>query len=741
MYRLIKYIAKFWKAILFVVCLLFVQSQSELSLPDYMSDIISVGIQANGFDTSVSEVVSNDTFENLLVFIDDSDLDFVKSSYTFVASNKGDDALLSKFPESSKLDVYQLNNLSNSDFDKLEEIMTRSMLVVNMINTMDTSSDEYLQLVSALPEGVSIFEALSLNEQQVASILSDVDIQIELMGSSTSLIASAQGVMNEYLLLGVDVDQVQFDYILNIGLKMLGIALLASVASMTVALLASRVGAGLAKDLRKDVFEKVEGFSNEEFNNFSTASLITRTTNDITQVQTVMVMALRVVIFSPMMGFGALIRVVSSSPSMAWIICLVLVVMFCIIAVTFTIVLPKFKVIQSLIDRLNLTTRENLTGMLVIRAFSNEKYNEERFDKASFDLTKVNLFVNKAMSTIMPLMSFVMYAVTLLIVWYGGKQIDIGQLNIGQMMAFIQYMMQIIMSFLMISMISIQIPRASVAAGRIADVLETVPTITDSNSPVKFKEDRAGLLEFKNVSFKYPGANEPILDNINFVIEPGKTTAIIGSTGSGKSTLINLIPRFYEVTSGSVSLGGVDVRNVKQTALRKKIGLVPQVGLLFSGTIKSNIGYGVDDISDEDLLKFADIAQATDFISRKEDGFDGEISQGGSNVSGGQKQRLSIARALAKQPDLLIFDDSFSALDFKTDAILRGKLNEMIKETKQSVLIVGQRIASIMNADQIIVLDEGKMVGIGTHDELIKSCNVYQEIAFSQLSKEELANG
>lgn len=741
MLKLSKYIAKFYKAILVVICLLFIQSQSELSLPDYMSDIVTTGIQAGGFERAIPDVVSVDTFTNLLLFVDESNREFVESSYSLVEAGTGDQDLLSDFPYSVSNDVYVINELTQQQDDLLKDSLIRSMLVTIMFDSMDTSSDEYMEMMSQLPEGMTYYQALSMMPDKVLEILSEVDVQIETMGETTTEMAAASAVKNEYVALGVDIDQVQFDYILNIGVLMLVVTLVACAASMSVCLLASRIGAGLAMNLRKAVFEKVESFSNEEFNNFSTASLITRTTNDITQVQQVMVMILRIVCFAPMMGFGALIKAVNNSPSITWIIGLVLVVLFCVIGIIFSIVLPKFKIIQTLIDKLNLTTRENLSGMLVIRAFSNERYNEERFDHASRDLTNVNLFVNKAMSTLMPIMSFVMYGVTLLIVWYGSKQIDLGYLDIGSMMAFMQYTMQIIMAFLMMSMISIQLPRATVAAGRIMEVLNTTPKINDPVCPVVFDEDKIGYLEFKDVSFKYPGAQESVLENINFTVKPGETTAIIGSTGSGKSTLINLIPRFYEVTSGSVTFNGVDVREVKQHDLRERIGLVPQVGLLFSGTIKSNIGYGVDHISQEDLEHFADVAQATDFISKKEDGFDSDIAQGGSNVSGGQKQRISIARALAKKPDLFIFDDSFSALDFKTDAVLRGRLNDMIVETKQTVLIVGQRIASIMNANQIIVLDEGKMVGIGTHDELMKSCKVYQEIAFSQLSKEELANG
>ena len=521
---------------------------------------------------------------------------------------------------------------------------------------------------------------------------------------------------------------------------MLGIALVGTVCAVACGFLASRVGAGVARLLRGDVFKKVESFSNEEFNKFSTASLITRTTNDITQVQMVVIMFIRIVCFAPMMGIGALIKAFQNTPSMTWIIGLVLVVIFLLIGITFVIVMPKFKIVQSLIDKLNLTMRENLSGMLVIRAFGNEEHSEKRFEKANSDLTKVNLFVNRTMASMMPIMMFIFNVVSLLIVYYGAKQIDLGNIAIGQMMAFMQYAMQIIMSFLMIAMIAIMLPRASVAADRVYEVLSMEPKIIDPQEPKSFDDSKRGLVEFKNVTFKYPGAHEAVLENISFTAKPGQTTAFIGSTGSGKSTLINLIPRFYEVSEGKIEVDGVDIRDVKQHDLREKIGLVPQKGLLFSGTIRSNLTYGAPEATDEQLEEVIKIAQAKEFIDHKEERLDSEISQGGTNVSGGQKQRLAIARAIAKNPEIFIFDDSFSALDFKTDAKLRRELNEMIKKTKNTVLIVGQRIASIMSADQIIVLDEGKIVGKGKHSELMENCKVYQEIAYSQLSKEELGH-
>lgn len=724
MLKLVKYMTKFWVPILFSVVLLFGQSQAELSLPDYMSDIVSVGIQAGGFNSPISEVLTTDTYLQLSSLMNKEEQEILQNSYQLVAKGQANNDIKKRFPLSNQEDVYVLKELSNDQVETLESIVIKPMLIHSAIHSMDNEN----QAVS------------SMDDEAIEEMLKDITIQMEFMGESTVSIAVGNGVKAEYQRLGANTDQIQMNYITTIGLKMLGIALLGALAAVIVTLLASRVGSGLARDLRTDIYTKVEGFSNDEFNSFSTASLITRTTNDITQVQNVMTMVLRIVCFAPMMGIGALLKVLSSSPSMTWIIVMVLVVMLCIIGVAFVVVLPKFKVIQKLIDRLNLTMRENLSGMLVIRAFGNEAYSEERFHTANDDLTKVNLFVNKAMASIMPLMMFMFNIVTLLIVWYGAKQIDLGYIDIGQMLAFMQYAMHVIMSFLMIAVVSIMIPRASVAAERIFEVINTEPTIIDPQSSDVFEETKKGLLEFKNVSFRYAGAQEAVLSNISFTASPGKTTAFIGSTGSGKSTLINLIPRFYEVSEGAIYLGGVNIRNVKQHDLRERIGLVPQKGLLFSGTIRSNLTYGARETTDAQLEEVIRIAQAKEFIEQKEEGLDSEISQGGTNVSGGQRQRLAIGRAIAKNPEILIFDDSFSALDFKTDAALRKELEMMCKKHNNTVILVGQRIASIMSADQIIVLDEGKIVGKGSHESLMKECKVYQEIAYSQLSKEELGN-
>ena len=580
----------------------------------------------------------------------------------------------------------------------------------------------------------------SMGEDERNKMFESVDKQMKTMGESTMKIAAGEGVKAEYKKLGADINKVQNQYIAHKGIQMLAIALLGAVASICVAFLASKLGASVARDLRLAVFKKVESFSNTEFNKFSTASLITRSTNDIVQIQMVLVIIVRMCMLAPINGIGGIMKAVKNSPSMTWMIFLVVIIIFGVLGVTFSIAMPKFKIIQQLIDKLNLAMRENLSGILVIRAFGNEEESEKRFDQANKDLTGTNLFVNRVMVSLMPIMMFIMQGMTLLIIYFGAKQVDLGHIAIGEMMAFLQYAMIIVMSFLMVAMIAVMLPRASVAANRVAEVLNTESTIENPEQSTSFDEDKKGLIEFKHVSFKYPGADEPVLTDIDFTARPGETTAFIGSTGSGKSTLINLIPRFYDVTEGEVTVDGVDVRHVSMHDLRDRIGVVPQKGLLFSGTIESNIKYGAPDLSDEELAEVIDVAQAKEFIETKPLGVKEPISQGGTNVSGGQKQRLAIARALAKNPEILIFDDSFSALDFKTDATLRKRLGEMTAKTHNTVLIVGQRIASIMHADQIIVLDEGKIVGKGTHEQLMKTCSVYQEIALSQLSKEELDN-
>ncbi len=739
MLKLRRFAYKFWLPILLCIGFVFIQSQSELALPDYMSQIVTNGIQSGGFEGPVSEVFSAETFDHLMIFVNEKDKEIITQSYDFTSYEDLAEKTKKDFPNLK--DAYLLKDISHKEKEELESILMKPMLMVSRLETMDSSSQEFQENFPKLPDGMDIYQVFAMMDDNTKQqMMSSIDEQINTMGESTLMIASGNGVKSEYIKLGADVNQVQSDYILSSGLKMLLIALLGTVAAMSSAYLSSRVGSGVARDLRKAVFQKVESFSHTEFNKFSTASLITRTTNDITQVQMLMIMLLRIVLFAPMMGIGALIKALTHSTSMTWIIMMILIVILVVLIILIKVVLPKFKIIQSLIDRLNLTMRENLSGVLVIRAFGNEKHSEERFDKANDDLTKVNLFVNRAMATLMPILMFIMNIATVLVVWVGAQQLDLGNIAIGEMLAFIQYAMHIIMSFLFIAMIFVMIPRASVAAERIYEVLSTDVMIKDPDVPLPFDKEQKGLVEFKDVSFKYPGAHLAVLSHISFTALPGQTTAFIGSTGSGKSTLIHLIPRFFDVSEGEVLVDGVNVKDVKQHDLRELIGLVPQKGVLFSGTIRSNLEYGVNDVTDDQLQEAIRIAQAQEFVESKPKGMEEEISQGGTNVSGGQKQRLAIARALVKNPEILIFDDSFSALDFKTDAVLRKELSQLTQKNHHTVFIVGQRIASIMDADQIIVLDKGEIVGKGTHEELMKNCQVYQEIAYSQLSKEELDN-
>ena len=590
-----------------------------------------------------------------------------------------------------------------------------------------------------IPDGVDIITLFKrMPKEQLDSIKNDMYEKLKDIPDSIAIQSAVSYVKDEYNAIGINTDRIQSNYILYSGGIMVAIALVSMAATVTVGYLGARVAAKLGRDLRGKVFRKVVSFSNTELDKFSTASLITRSTNDIQQIQMLMVMLLRVVFYAPILGLGGIIKVLNTDTSMAWIIAVAVVSILSLVIVLFGVAIPKFKAVQKLIDKVNLVTRETLTGMLVIRAFSTQKHEEKKFDKANKDLTRTNLFVNRTMSIMMPMMMLIMNCITVLIVWNGSHAVDSGAMQVGDMMAFIQYTMQIIMSFLMISMVSIMLPRASVSAGRIDEVLTTNLAIEDPKTVENFNNSKKGLVEFKNVSFKYPNAEEYVLSNITFTANPGETTAFIGSTGSGKSTLINLIPRFYDVTSGEILVDGVNVKNVSQHDLREKIGYVPQKGVLFSGTIESNLKYGGKDISKEAVKKATNIAQANEFIMAKPEGFETEISQGGTNVSGGQKQRLSIARAIAKNPEVFIFDDSFSALDFKTDAALRKALNTEISDS--TILIVAQRISTILHANKIIVLDEGKIVGVGTHDELLNNCEVYKQIALSQLSKEELSN-
>lgn len=715
MIKLIKYLRPFALLVFAIILLLLVQAKCDLTLPDYTSRIVNIGIQQVGIEKAVPEAIGQKELDRLLVFISEEDRTKVTGAYTLLDRK----SMASDYPELADEPVYILNTDNGKAIEELDQILGRAILIVSY---MERSGQAGIEKLSPL---------------QLEAIKGKINEKLTGMSGSMITQAAIPYIREEYARLGVDTDKLQSGYIFYAGGVMLLVALLSMAASVSVGYLASRVAAGLGRNLRRAVFGKVTGFSNSEFDQFSTASLITRSTNDIQQIQMLMVMLLRIIFYAPILGIGGVIKVYNSNSSMWWVIALAVGAILTLVIGLFGIAIPKFRSVQKLVDRLNLVTREILTGILVIRAFSTQKYEEAKFDRANNDLTRTNLFVSRTMTSMMPLMMLIMNGTTLLVIWVGGHQVDKGTMQVGNLIAFIQYSMQIIMAFLMISMVSIMLPRATVAAQRIDEVLETDVSIKDPKAAEHFKAGGHGYIEFDNVSFRYPGAEEDVLSDITFTAKPGETTAFIGSTGSGKTTLINLIPRFYDVTSGRVLIDGMDIRKVTQHELRGRIGYVPQKGMLFSGTIRSNLGYGVKKVSDIDLEKASKIAQAIDFIKEKPEGYETPISQGGTNVSGGQKQRLSIARALVKKPDIFIFDDSFSALDFRTDAMLRKALKEEMEN--RTVLIVAQRISTIMNADRIIVLDEGRIAGIGTHRELLEGCEVYQQIALSQFSKEELA--
>ncbi|CEH32939.1 ABC transporter ATP-binding protein [Romboutsia lituseburensis] len=738
MFKIFRYLKPFIVSIVAVVMLLVVQAVCDLSLPDYTSNIVNVGIQQSGIENAVPKVIRESELNKNTLFMNNSDKEKIEESYTLLDKNKLSkeeyDKEVKQYPALKKQPIYKLNTKDEATIDELNKIMSKSMMRVAGIEMASEKG-----AIPNIPQNMDIWTVLEqMPADQLNQMTKEIDKNINKLDDSMLTQASINSVKSEYEKVGLDVEKLQTNYIFKSGGIMLLVALISMAATVTVGFLAAKIAAGMGKNLRKDVFRKVVGFSNVEFDKFSTASLITRSTNDIQQIQTLMVMLVRMVFYAPILGIGGVIKVLDTDTSMAWIIGVAVVAILSLVSVLFALAIPRFKKVQKLVDKLNLVTRESLTGMLVIRAFGTQKIEEERFDETNGLLRKTNTFVNRIMSMMMPMMMLIMNIITILIVWVGAHNVDAGSMQVGDMMAFIQYAMQIIMSFLMISMLSVILPRASVSATRISEVLNTDISIKDTKNTKKLDESKEGYVEFKNVSFKYPDAEDDVISDINFTAKPGETTAFIGSTGSGKSTLINLIPRFFDTTSGEVLVNGVNIKEVSQHELRDKIGYVPQKGVLFSGTIDSNIRYGVQDATKEEIEKASTIAQAMEFIQDKPDRFETEIAQGGTNVSGGQKQRLSIARALAKKPRIFIFDDSFSALDLKTDAKLRRDLKP---ETKDStVLIVAQRISTIMNADQIIVLDEGKMVGKGKHEELLQDCEVYKQIALSQLSKEELAH-
>ena len=742
MFKLKKYLKPHIVAVILAILFLFGEAVCELVLPNLMSDIVNVGIQNTGVENASPEVISTDGMTLLKPFMSDNSKKLIEKSYKLVESGtdsaKDYENAYPILKESGK-GVYVLTDYS--DRSALDDIFGKaSVALIAMMqdfakqgNTSASSSKDMDISNADITEMYKINPMLSMIPQ------AKFDGYINDSNNADNQITNTVGCAMTKLFykeVGIDMGQYQFNYIAKIGVYMLLITLAGGIFAILVSLIASKVAAGVAKDLRRDLFQKVESFSNREFDSFSTASLITRTTNDITQIQMFVVMAIRLICFAPIMGIGGMIMALQQGVSLSWIILLAIVLLIIVMVVICIVALPKFKSIQKMVDKLNLVTRESLTGMMVIRAFGTQKNEEERFDKANKDLTSVNLFVNRVMVILMPIITLIMNGVTLLIVWVGAHQIEAAQIQIGDMMAFMKYGLIIIMAFIMISMMFIMIPRASVSASRIAEVLERELSIKDSKNPKSLGENSKGEISFNNVSFKYGNAEDNVIENISFIAKPGQTTAFIGSTGSGKSTLVNLIPRFYDVTAGSITFDGIDIRDITQHELRSKIGFVPQKGVLFSGDIASNLRYGKRDASDSEIAEAAKVAQAEDFINSKLEKYESPIAQGGTNVSGGQKQRLCIARALAKKAPVYIFDDSFSALDFKTDAALRKALKKYTGDS--TVLIVAQRISTIMDAEQIIVLDEGKMVGKGTHKELMQSCPTYREIASSQLNEEEL---
>lgn len=717
MLKMFHYMKERWYYVVMIIVLLFVQAYCDLSLPDYTSKIVNVGIQQKGIEDGVPDTIRKESMEHLLLFLDEEEKAEVEDAYTL------------------KDDVYKRNDVTKEERDELNSILAIPMMAAGSLEDEEKAAEIKTQM--GLPEESDLWQVLEqLPQEQLDAMKDSLTEKIKEMPESIVTQAAVQFVQTEYEAQGIDVDAMQIQYLMTSGLKMLAMALVIMLAAVSVTFLSSRVAAFLGRNLRNGVYRKVISFSGEELNHFSTASLITRSTNDIQQVQLVFAMIFRIVLYAPILGVGGVLKVLQTDVSMTWILGVAVVAILILVGFLFAVAMPKFKILQYRIDELNLVSREILTGLSVIRAFSREKHEEERFEEVNERLTKTNLFVNRCMTFMMPAMMLIMNGITVLIIYNGSHAVDNGTMQVGNMMAFMQYAMQIIMSFLMITMMSIMLPRASVSAKRINEIMETKVSIESPETAKIPENNKKGEVRFEHVGFAYPGAEEETLTDINFTAQKGETVAFIGSTGSGKSTLVNLIPRFFDVTSGKILVDGVDIREMGLHDLRERIGYVPQKGVLFSGTIDSNIRYGKEDATKEEVNRAAEIAQAQEFIGQKEKGMKSEIAQGGTNVSGGQKQRLSIARAIAKNPEIYIFDDSFSALDFKTDAALRKALKEETEEA--TTLIVAQRISTILHADRILVLDEGKVVGMGTHKELLQSCEVYQQIARSQLSQEEL---
>ena len=762
MKRIFKSILPYWKSVILIFVFLLLQAYCDLSLPQYTSNIIDTGIQNGGIEYAMPELITSDEFEKAVVFMSDDEEEHFRSVY-----EKEDDNYRLKVTKNNELDKlddeFSMAFIMNNQMSAVEESQFKQQMasfmgvdeqIVNNMTTQQLAAQLGIQLETFTRQQEdsdgnmtdvtcvdmrTIFEAMvtsgKMTKDNIISIRNDMEEKFSSVGSTmlkSMGVAYAKSMDSKA---GLDMDKIQSSYLLSSGLKMIAMALFMAAATIIVGLIASRIGAGIGRDLRSSVYGRVMKFSNAEMDKFSTASLITRTTNDIQQIQMVIVMMLRMILYAPILGIGGIVKVFNTGAGMEWIIGLAVLIILGIVMILMVVAMPKFKLMQKLVDAVNLVSREILTGLSVIRAFRREEKEEQRFDEANKKLTKTTLFTNRVMTFMMPLMTFIMYGITVLIVWVASNKIDDGTLQVGAMTAFITYTMQIVMSFLMLTMMSIMLPRSAVAADRIDEVLKTESSIKDTDSPEKL-ENVKGVLEFNDVSFKYPGSDENAIADISFKAEPGKTTAIIGSTGCGKSTLVNLIPRLYDVTQGSITLDGHDIRNITMKDLREELGYVPQKGILFSGNIASNLRFGKEDATDEQIEEAAQIAQATEFIESKNARYETPIAQGGTNVSGGQKQRLSIARAIAKNPKIYIFDDSFSALDLKTDAALRKALASKVGDS--TVIIVAQRISTILHAEQILVMDEGRIVGRGTHSELLENCEVYRQIAKSQLSEKEL---